>query len=81
MRILHGICCLVCLFLISAVAWADSTRSGYVILHVDLSRYKDEPVRLWVPYPISDQYQLVSEKIFLMPKYSAKNTTPFSCLR
>lgn len=61
MRILHGICCLVCLFLISAVAWADSTRSGYVTLYVDLSRYKDEPVRLWVPYPISDQYQLVTD--------------------
>lgn len=43
-------------------AFAGSKQSGYVTLEVDLSNQeKGQEARLWVPYPISDRYQLVSD--------------------
>ena len=38
------------------------THSGTIIMEVDLSaRAQGQTVRLWIPYPVSDQNQLISD--------------------
>jgi transglutaminase-like putative cysteine protease len=46
---------------IAATAWAG-TRSGTVTMNFDLSHQKGgEEVELWIPYPVSDAEQVISE--------------------
>ncbi len=45
----------------AGLAWAAS-QSGLVTMHFDLSAQPaGEEVKLWIPYPVSDQDQLISE--------------------
>lgn len=51
----------VAMFLIWATtAWAGS-RGGTVIMEFDLSSHKGEEARLWIPYPVSDKDQLITD--------------------
>lgn len=48
--------------LLPIVSFAGSVQSGYVTLEVDLSHHeKGQDAKLWVPYPISDRHQLVTD--------------------
>lgn len=59
-KVLFFAVCLVCMQM-SQVAWA-AARSGVVTVAVDLSdREKGEAARLWLPYPVSDRSQRVSD--------------------
>jgi transglutaminase-like putative cysteine protease len=50
-----------CLALMTQVAWGGS-RSGVVTVAVDLSGQEmGNEAKLWVPYPVSDRHQLVSD--------------------
>lgn len=43
-------------------AWSASTRSGTITYEIDLSgQAAGEEVRLWVPYPVSDEHQTISD--------------------
>jgi len=58
MRLLF--CTLLALFATTSTAWT-ADRSGVVKMEFDLSSHpKDKPVRLWVPYPVSDADQDVT---------------------
>jgi len=49
-------------WLIAASAWGAGERSGVVTLEVDLSaQAAGKDARLWVPYPVSDQNQSVTD--------------------
>ncbi len=49
----------ICL-LLSAAVWAGS-HSGRVVMEFDLSAHDPgKEARIWVPYPVSDRYQLIS---------------------
>lgn len=59
---MNRIWCLFILFflVLSPSAWAK-THSGAVTMHFDLSaQTRDEVVRLWIPYPMSDRSQTIS---------------------
>ncbi len=44
-----------------AAGW-PSEHKGLVTMSFDLGRYpEDQEVRLWIPYPMSDRYQLIDE--------------------
>src|SRR5512138_3352071 len=48
----------------SMPAWAKS-RSGRVTMEFDLGRQPaDQEVRLWIPYPVSDKEQSISDITF-----------------
>jgi transglutaminase-like putative cysteine protease len=52
----------VSLSLLAAVAASAANRSGIVTLDVDLSfRDADKEANLWIPYPVTDRYQTVSD--------------------
>ncbi len=43
-------------------AWPSSTRSGSITFEVDLSeKAPGQPARLWLPYPVSDEHQTISD--------------------
>ncbi len=45
----------------TGTCWAKS-RSGVVTMEFDLTRHdQDQEVRLWIPYPVSDRDQIVSD--------------------
>ena len=49
-------------WLVAGSAWGAAQRSGTVTLDVDLSAQpKGQAARLWIPYPVSDAHQLISE--------------------
>jgi len=40
----------------------SKTHSGVIVMEVDLSgRAQGQTARLWIPYPVSDRYQLISD--------------------
>lgn len=46
----------------AAAAFGTTSRSGVVTLTVDLSgQAADQDAKLWIPYPVSDSHQLISE--------------------
>jgi hypothetical protein len=56
-------------------AWAK-TRSGLVTMEFDLGgQPAGEVVRLWIPYPVSNQHQLIS-KLRLNGDYAVTGFTP-----
>lgn len=57
-----GIAALLLSLICVTVSWGASTRSGVVTLEVDLSAQpKGKDARLWVPYPLSDANQKISD--------------------
>lgn len=51
-----------CCWLAAGSAWGAAQRAGVVTLEVDLSdQAPGKEARLWVPYPMSDRYQEVSD--------------------
>ena len=49
-------------WLVVGSAWGAGQRSGVVTLDVDLSAHSAEKAaKLWIPYPVSDQNQTVSD--------------------
>lgn len=51
--------------LMAGTAWGAAQRSGIVTLDVDLSAQpKGKDARLWVPYPVSDAHQRISDITF-----------------
>lgn len=46
---------------VTSIAWAG-TRSGVVTVEVDLTRQEQgKEAKLWIPYPVSDKYQSVTD--------------------
>lgn len=53
---------LLVMLMLPVISFAGSKQSGYVTLEVDLSQHeKGQEARLWVPYPVSDRHQLVTD--------------------
>ncbi|MEZ0329678.1 MAG: transglutaminase-like domain-containing protein [Aquificaceae bacterium] len=59
---LYQLLVVLCSLLLPVFVFAASKQAGYVTLEVDLSNQeKGHEAKLWVPYPISDKYQLVTD--------------------
>jgi len=57
-----GIAALLMSLMCVTASWGASTRSGVVTLEVDLSAQpKGKDARLWIPYPLSDANQKISD--------------------
>ncbi len=62
-------------FLLVAVpVFAAGNRSGAVVVEVDLSAQPLEQTRLWLPYPVSDRHQLISD-LRIVGDYAAFEVT------
>jgi len=63
-------CLMFALFVTTSIAWS-ADRSGVVTMEFDLSSHpKEKPVRLWIPYPVSDADQDVTN-VKVVGDYSA----------
>ena len=55
-------CIAACMFIFSSLAGAATTQSGKITMEFDLSGHpSDEVAQLWVPYPVSDRDQLITD--------------------
>lgn len=59
LRILVATVTLCCLIVGSA--WGAAQQSGSITLEVDLSSQAGKEAKLWIPYPMSDQYQTITD--------------------